>query len=539
MKTLLFLLLLAISSFLSAVDLDTLFVLNTTDIHGNLFAYDYFKDEATKRGLVKIHTRINQIRKKQKNVILLDGGDMIQGTPLTYLYNHIHTDIPHPFTSVMNLMGYDAMAVGNHEIEQGLKVCNRLRAESSFPWLAANSKLESGYSYFEPYKIIEKSGIRIAILGLTTPGIPKWIDSSYYEGIEWTDMLITSREQMEYLKKNADVVIGLFHAGLEPSEKTTGLPQENAAGLVADQVPGFDVVFGGHTHKISPVDTLTISDPNKPLKMIAGSHGNNLGIVKLVFEKREDKTILVNKTGWVENVKDYPADSEIADIYAEYHLSTLEFIRKEVAVTETELTTANAYFSDNPLIDLINTVQQHCGNAEISFASCFNPQLVIPEGPVKIKDIYTIYPYENFLFTIEMSGKEIKDYLEYSARFFQIQQGEISISQDIAGYNYDIAEGISYSIDLHYPEGSRIKDLKLSSSGEKVDEDQQYLVALNSFRALGGGGHLRAIGMNQPKILYKSGQEIRNMIIEFLLENPDYKFQANNNWKIKEPKEEK
>jgi len=539
MKTILFLLLLAISSFSAAVELDTLFILNTTDIHGNLFAYDYFKDEAAAKGLVKIHTRIKQIREDHNNVILLDGGDMIQGTPLTYLYNHIYTNIPHPFISVMNLMGYDAMAVGNHEIEQGLKVCNRLRAESSFPWLAANSKLESGFSYFEPYQIIEKSGIRIAILGLTTPGIPKWIDDSYYEGIEWEDMLFTSREHIEYLKKNADVVIGLFHAGLEPSNLTAGIPQENAAGMVADQVPGFDVVFGGHTHKISPSDTLTISDPDIPFKMIAGSHGNNLGIVKLVFVKRKDETVIVSKTGWVEAVKDYPPDSEIAEIFADYHQKTLHFIRKEVALTETELNTINAYFSDNPLIDLINTVQLHSGNAEISFASCFNPHLIIKKGPVKIKDIYTIYPYENFLFTIEMSGKKIKDYLEYSARFFQIQQGEISISQDIAGYNYDIAEGISYSIDLNYPEGSRIKDLKLLSSEKKLNEDQDYLVTLNSFRALGGGGHLKAIGMNQPKILFKSGQEIRNMIIEFLLANPEYEFQANYNWEIKQLKEEK
>jgi 2',3'-cyclic-nucleotide 2'-phosphodiesterase / 3'-nucleotidase len=531
-KFVLILSLIILSIGLCAVKRDTLYVLHTTDVHGNLLAYDYFKDSEADKGLSKIYTFIKEFRAKHKNVILLDGGDMIQGTPLTYLYNHVESNQPHPIIAAMNYMGYDAMTVGNHEIEQGLEVCNRLIAESDFPWLSANSILANGKSYFEPYTFLEVSGMNIAILGLTTPGIPKWLNSSVYEGIQWKNMEEISKTHIDKLKNEADLVIGLFHAGFEADQQDTDLPQENASGLVAENVPGFDVIFGGHSHQTFPEGQLTITDPTETLKLISGYHGKKLGIVKIITEHKDERIKIVEKTGWIQPVQEFPSSEEIDKMFEINHQKTLEFMRKEIAVTGSELSTENAYFSDNPLIDLINLVQLEVSDADLSFASCFNSQLEIDPGPVQVKDIFSLYPYENSLYIVDMTGKEIVEYLEFAARFFVLVNEKIMSSKEISGYNYDIAEGISYVIDVTEPEGSRIRDLYLISTGEPINELSTYTVALNSFRGSGGGGYLNKIGKTDPVIKYKSNQEIRNLIIEYLTDNPDFQFNINDNWQI-------
>jgi len=270
----------------------------------------------------------------------------------------------------------------------------------------------------------------------------------------------------------------------------------------------------------------------KPIKLISGYHGKHLGVIRIITERIDDEVVIIEKKGWIEPIGDYVSTKYMDQSFDSYHRTTLKFIRKEISSTQTILSTSTAYFSDNPLIDLINNVQLEAGKADISFASCFNNGLIIEQGSIKIKDIYSIYPYENFLYTLNMTGKNIKDYLEHSARFFNLFDDDIEISEDIAGYNYDISEGISYTIDLTQPPGSRIKDLTLLSSGEKIREDKFYSVALNSFRGSGGGGYLKAIGLNNPEVISRSNQEIRNMIIEFLERDPNYDFITNNNWKI-------
>jgi len=532
MKRLFISIIILISTISLIAAVETLYFLQTTDVHGNVFPYDYFKDKDSAKGLSKLNSLIKQYREKYSNVILLDCGDMIQGTPLSYLYNHVEKSVPHPVIAAMNYMQYDALTVGNHEVEQGLEVCDRLRSESNFPWLSANSKLEDGSSYYEPYTILERSGIKIGILGLTTPGIPKWLDESVYKGIYWEDMQTSGKEYIEELTGKADLTVGLFHAGFEPEDMINDLLEENASGLVADNVPGFDIVFGGHSHRVSPEDTLFISDENIPLKMISGYHGRYLGVAKIVIEKTDDGVKVLEKKGWIEAIDESTPSDEIDLLLDNYHQATLKFIRKEISSTSSKLSTNDAYYFDNPLIDLINNVQLKNSKADISFASCFNNSLIIDPGPIKIKDIYSIYPYENFLYTIEMSGKNVKDYLEFSARFFQLKDGSIEISKEIAGYNYDISEGISYIIDLTEPTGSRIKDLTLISSGEEIVDSKKYSVAINSFRGSGGGGYLSALGLDSPEITYKSNQEIRNMIIRFLENEPEYKLKSNNNWNI-------
>jgi len=286
--------LLILLSTLTAAERDTLLIIHTTDVHGFLMDYNYFKDEPAEQGLVRVHTLVQKYRDMYDNVILLDGGDMIQGTPLSYLYNHVEKETLHPLIAAMNYMGYDAMAVGNHEIEQGLDVCNRLRSESDFPWLSANSKLENGYSFYEPYKIVRRNNLKIGIMGLTTPGIPKWIDSSIYDGIQWEDMVTTAAEYVAEVSSRCDLMIGLFHAGLEADGTDGSLPEENGSGLVSEQVPGFDIILGGHSHNSLPADTLTMHTSD-PLELISGYHGKKAGVIRIILETVDNEVRIVEK----------------------------------------------------------------------------------------------------------------------------------------------------------------------------------------------------------------------------------------------------
>ena len=234
-------------------------VLETTDVHGNIFPYDYFRGQDDERGLLKIASMAAKYRSANPNTLLFDCGDLIQGSPLTFLYNYKHTEVPNPMILALNEMGYDAFAVGNHDIEQGKQVFDRCRAESNFPWLAANCVREDGEPYFDPYVVKEIGGVRIGILGMCTPGVPLWVNEEQYPGIEFLDMVETAEKWVPILleEEKVDLLIGLFHSGInteydQEAAARQGVPSPNAAGLVAEAFPEFDVVLTGHAHQLIP-----------------------------------------------------------------------------------------------------------------------------------------------------------------------------------------------------------------------------------------------------------------------------------------------
>ena len=234
---------------------DTLIILHTTDVHGNLFPYDYITDTANEQGLIRINSRVKYYRENFKQVLLLDGGDLLQGTAFSDYYNKMMSECPHPLIAAYNYMEYDAFTVGNHEVELGLDNCKNLVNISDFPWLSANSCLTDGTSYFEPYTVIRLDEIYVGIMGLTTPGIPKWIEPVKYPGITWEDMVETADDLIQKLTAESDICIGLFHSGFDKNQEfavnqALNLPPDNSSGLVAEHVPGFDVILGGHSHRL-------------------------------------------------------------------------------------------------------------------------------------------------------------------------------------------------------------------------------------------------------------------------------------------------
>jgi len=533
-----------LSEICSAKNPDTLYILQTTDVHGNIQPYDYFRDQPADYGLSKIYSRVTDYRLKYQNVVLLDGGDLLQGTPLAWYFNKVETAWPNPLILTLNYMGYDAFAVGNHDVEQGLFVYLRAQNESQFPWLSANAMLPDGRTYYQPFTVIERNGIRIGIIGLTTPGIPMWLDESLYPGITWADMIITARRYAAELRPQVDVLVGLFHAGFneEYSAANTeklGLPNENASGIIAREVPGFDVIFAGHSHQPQPKDTLTIK-PVKGSKAVlqvnAGSWGRNLGVAQIIFNlKKSGKksaSQITELKGWLEPAKDMPASEAILQLTSAYHTRTLEYIRTEIAVLGDTLSAMKARFEDSPAVELINRAQMDATGADISFAACFDDRLKIAPGILRIKDVYGMYRYENFLYLVEMSGQQIKDFLEYSAGYYQWDGQQLTANKNMQGYNYDMAEGLQYQINVSKEKGQRISGMKLTKTGEPLSMNMTYKVAMNSYRAAGGGGHMAAANALNNKILWKSSEEMRNILVGYLQKRKTIEIRSDKNWVI-------
>ncbi len=534
------LILIFISFGLFAKNEQHLIILHTTDVHGNIYPYNYFSDEPADVGLAKVYTKVKEFRGKNKNVLLLDSGDLLQGTPLIYYFNNIENTIFNPMILVMNYMQYDAFAVGNHDIEQGYLAYYKAMKESDFPWLSANGVRENRSTFFKPYTIIEKNGIKIGIVGLTTPAIPMWLDESLYPGIEWKDMVITADKYAKLLRPKVDVLIGLFHAGMNEdySKEYTdsrNLPNENASKLVAHSVPEFDIIFCGHSHNIFPKDGES-SIVNNTAMVMSGSYGRFLGVGDITMDNNK----VVNKSGYVTNLKDVEPAKEILDISKPYHDKTLSYIRNQIGFAKDTISAKNARWNDTVLMEIINKAQIKKTGADISFAASFNDNVFIKPGPVLVKDIYSMYIYENFLYLIEMTGQQILDYLEFVAQYYLYDgdSGEVTVNPNISGYNYDMAEGISYKIDVTKEIGNRIKDVIFIKSGRFLEVNRIYKVAMNSYRASGGGGHLAAVGINKANILWKSNEEMRNILADYIKELEEINGKVDNNWSIVKEKKQ-
>lgn len=528
---------------------DTLYILQTTDVHGHIYPYNYYTDKPAGYGLAKAYTKICEYRKKHKNVLLIDSGDLLQGTPLAYYYDKINATALNPLILTLNYMGYDAFTVGNHDIEQGFPVYYRAMRLSAFPWLSANAVLPDGRSFFEPYAKFNLNGIKIVVLGLTTPAIPMWLDSTLYPGIRWTDMIKTAAYWAPRLRQNADVLVGSFHSGFEAeySKKQTdrlGLPNENASLLVAKEVPEFDIVFGGHSHRplgrrgfnashADPIKNLLIQKKHRTLLLNAGSWAKYLGVAQIILQKEKNGTYrITGMDGWLEPLKDVPPSPAILTLIQPYHNETLKYTHTPIATLTDTLSALNARWQDTAFMDLINKAQMKWGHADISFAACFNDKAVIPPGKMRIKDVYQMYKYENYLYVLKMSGQQIKDFLEYCARYYQWKDGKLTANPQMAGYNYDMAEGIAYEIHVKNPVGQRIKRLIDLKTGKPLNLKKIYKVAMNSYRATGGGGHLAAAHASNAPIIWKSDREIRNLLIDYLKEMKIIKPTCNQNWKL-------
>ena len=512
-----------------------LVILSTTDMHGRIFPIDYYTNKYDNVGIAKIATLVKEARKNDPELLLLDSGDTIQGTPLEYFHNKRHNTPPDPMMLSMNALHYDAMAVGNHEYNFGLKVLEKARSEAQFPWLSANTYDKgTARTHYKPYIVKEVSGVRIGILGLTTPGIPNWENVPNYAGLEFHETVSEAGKWVTVLRntEKVDLVVIAMHMGLEEDLRTgqinpSQVPNENAAITIVRRVPGVDIILMGHTHR--EVSSLVV---NGVLLTQANRWASHVARVDVYLEQVGGRWRVIARSARTIPVTEKTAlDPEIAKIGGPYDKETQDWLSRAIGESPEELTARDCRFRDTAIIDLIQRVQLEAGVADVSMAACFNQEARIPKGKVTVRDIASLYEYENTLVTLELTGQQLQEALEHSAQYFrEYEQGKSLaelIDQRVPGYNFDMAAGVAYDIDLTKPFGQRVQNLKFK--GQPLAPTQKLRVVTNNYRVNGGGNYTMYKG---APVVYRSSEEVRELIIDWVEKHQTIPTQSNNNWHI-------
>jgi 2',3'-cyclic-nucleotide 2'-phosphodiesterase/3'-nucleotidase len=535
-------------------------ILETTDLHGVILPFDFIERKEIKASLAGVSTYVRKARESDRPVILLDNGDNLQGQPAVYYYNFIDTVSPHIMAGALNFLGYDAGTIGNHDIEAGHAVYDRLVKRYKFPLLAANAvNIATGKPYFKPFTIIEKNGIKVAVLGLITPSIPDWLPPELYSGIEFRDMLETARFYMPLiLNEKPDVVVGLFHSGWDDrgdQGREGSQNDENGTSAIAWNVPGFDVIMCGHSHNVVNKNFVN-SVGDTVLILEGGSRAEKIGRADVAFQKdKKSGKMKKTVTGKIINVNDYSPDKVfIAEFSAENDV-IMEYVSKVIAKSETAISSRDSYFGSSPFVDMVHTIQLDITKADISFSAPLSFDVKIDAGPVTVGDMFKLYRFENLLYTMSMTGTEIKKYLEFSysewlntmkgpgdhlLKFQVARDGKPVMKNGQAWlknqpYNFDSAAGIDYTVDVSKPEGKRVT-IKSFSNGNPFEPGKTYLVAVNSYRGNGGGGHFAAAGISgkelSKRLIKSTEKDLRYYILNNLEAKGIIKPLALNNWKI-------
>ncbi len=561
--------LLAIHPFIAAQTIK-LKIIETSDIHGSLFPFNFTTGKDINTSLAQIYTYVKEERaKKDQSVILLDDGDILQGQPVVYYYNFEKTNVPHICAQVMNYMKYDAGTVGNHDIEPGHPVYDKIDREFNFPWLAANAvDTKTGKPYFvnrwesnKPYTIIKKDGIKIAVLGLITPAIPNWLPEKIWSGIRFDDMIETAKKWVAIIKEKEkpDLLIGLFHSGIEYNYngQTANTPLlENASKLVAEQVPGFDIVLAGHDHKVWNFDVKN-SEGKKVLILDPANAARNAAVATVTFHYNSSSSSWKKEiTGEIVASKNYKPDAGYMKKFGPVIEEVKNYVSKPIGVFTKTISTRESMFGDSPFVDLIQKIQLDLTHADVSFSEPLSFNAEIKKGTVYVRDMFNLYRFENLLYTMKMSGKEIKDYLEYSfgnwfnqmknsdddlLKFKKDSTGEIKYSYHEAQlatnyYNFSSAAGINYTVDVSKPVGERVT-IESFSNGKPFYMDKYYKVAMNSYRGNGGGGHL-TLGAKIPKeeitkrIITSTQKDLRYYLMKWIEKKKSVTPEALGNWKV-------
>lgn len=506
-------------------------LLGTTDLHGNLFPIDYYTNRAANRGLAKIATLIKQVRAEERNVLLLDSGDTIQGTPLAYHFARIDTAKPNPTIAAMNALRYDAMACGNHEFNFGLPYLLKAKREAKFPMLGANIAWEgprTATEYFRPYIIKVIGGVKVGIVGVVTPGIPRWEIPENYKGYTFESLVAAAQRVIPEIRSRADVVVVIAHSGLE-RDAITNQPQrqeiagENAIYALAERVPGIDVILFGHSHQ---------EVPEKRIKNVllaqAKNWGQSLARADIKLQRVSGAWKITEKKSTVIPVTDsVEPDAEIMALAQPYHEATQAALDAPIAESAVAMDGSRARYEDHPFVELVHKVQMEYGKADISFATLFLTTAKIPAGKVSVRQIASLYIYENTLYTIELTGAEVLAAMEHSAGLFTswpLKEGE---RVRLPGYSADTVEGLEYEVDLTQAAGARVKNVRYK--GKPIVPTQKFRVAINNYRYTGGGNY--NVFKGKP-ILYSSPQEVRELMIEYVRRTGVIPTEANHNWRI-------
>ncbi|MCP2250187.1 bifunctional metallophosphatase/5'-nucleotidase [Lentzea aerocolonigenes] len=522
----------------------TLTVMGSTDLHGNLFNWDYYLDREfddfahNDVGLAKISTLVSQVRADvgRHRTLLLDAGDTIQGTPLAYYYAKVEpitrTHV-HPMAAAMNAIGYTAAALGNHEFNYGLQVLRTFERQLEFPLLAANAlDVTTGQPAFPPYviKTVWRTGgppLRVGILGLTNPGIAVW-DRAHVEGVlTFPGLVEQALHWVPEVRSKSDLVVIAAHSGADLSSSLGDqVPfPENCAELVAETVPGVDAVLVGHAHVEIPQRFVTNKVTGRPVLLTEPLFwGKRLSLME--FDLRYDQRWeLVASRSEVLSSASVEEDPRIVRLLRHDHAKVVDYVNARIGTCAGAMSASRSRFEDTPALRFINHVQaleiaKSTSLPVVSLCAPFNRAAAIPAGEVSIRDVAGLYIFDNTLVGVRLTGAQLRDFLEESARYFRQVSGPgpfsaAEVSADVPDYNFDIAYGLTapltYSIDIAQPVGSRITGLKFG--GEPVGDSFEFAVAVNNYRQAGGGDfpHIAS-----APVLHNQQQEIRQLLIDWV-----------------------
>ncbi|MBQ9655678.1 MAG: 5'-nucleotidase C-terminal domain-containing protein [Prevotella sp.] len=532
----------------------TLRLVETSDVHGAFFPYNFIEQRPMRGSLARVSTYLKQQRQTYGDrLILMDNGDILQGQPTCYYTNFVKPTLKNVAAEVMNYLKYDAEAIGNHDVETGHKVYDKWIKELNCPTLGANIiDTKSGKPYVEPYLMLEREGVRIAVLGMLTPAIPNWLHESLWSGMRFEEMVGCARQWVKTLreKEQADVVVGLFHSGWEGGICTEQY-DEDAAKKIAEQVEGFDVIFFGHDHTVhqSTTNGVLCLNPScnavnvaeATLKLRVSNNGKGKG-------RRSVK--IIEKTGRIVDISNEAVDEDFVKHFQPQMDSVQAFVNRQIGTFAKTIRSRDAFFGSAPFCDYIHELQLEHTGADISFNAPLQFNTEIKAGPVTVSDMFKLYRYENQIYVLRMTGREVRQMLEMSYdqwvntmkspddHIMLVSESTLGDQQRLGfknfSFNFDSAAGIDYEVDVTKPNGQKVRILQLSD-GRPFEEDQWYRVAMNSYRGNGGGELLtRGAGIDKDsipaRIEYMSERDQRYYLTQKIEREGNVEARALHNW---------
>jgi len=529
-------------------------IVETSDVHGCFFPYDFINRTPKKGTLARVSTYVAQLRKEYgDNLLLFENGDILQGQPTCYYTNYVNTSMTNVAADVVNYMGYNAQTIGNHDIETGHAVYDKWIRELKCPVLGANIiDTKTGKPYVKPYTIIERQGVKIAVIGMLTPAIPNWLNEDLWSGLRFDEMVATARYWMTYLNEHEhpDVVIGLFHSGQEGGIVTDQY-EEDASLRVAKEVPGFDLVLYGHDHTTH--NDIVKNTAGKDVVCLDPSC-NALMVSDATIEIEIGKRHIITKhiQGNIVDVTPYEIDQQFVSHFQAAIDSVNNYVNRPIGVFENALYTRDCYFGNAAFTDFIHDLQIQLTGADISFNAPLSFDTKIPSGTVCVSDMFNLYRYENQLYVLRMTGEEVRKHLEMSydlwVNTMKSPDDHIMLLNDKEtddqqrfmfknlAFNFDSAAGIDYEVDVTKPDGQKVRILRMSN-GEPFDEHKWYRVAMNSYRG-NGGGELLTRGAGIPlekipsRIVYKTEKDQRFYLMQEIEKAGNLNPQPHNNWRF-------
>ena len=564
-------------------------IVETSDVHGHFFPYDFVEGKPLIGTLARVSTYVNRLRQEYGDrLLLLENGDILQGQPTCYWSNYVATDEENIAASVVNYMRYDAETFGNHDVETGHEVYDKWIREVQCPILGANiletlhpspeeslpygGRLEGwggeslpsggrleGAPYVKPYHIYYREGVKIAVLGMLTPTIPCWLNESLWRGLEFQEMVKCARQWVPYLKEveRAELIIGLFHSGKDGGISMPGMSdpneviEEDATARVAREVPGFDIIFYGHDH-IQHNEWITNAEGRQVLTLDPSCWALNVADAQVELTYRDGHLVKKDIKGNIVSIADEPIDEQMVSHFQPQIDRIRQYVSRRIGTFTTTARTRDSYFGNSAFTDFVHNLQLQISKADISFNAPLSFDSEIRAGDVTVADMFKLYRFENQLYILNLTGREIRGHLEESySRWVNTMKNAddhlLLLNDESRGdqqrmgfrnytFNFDSAAGIDYEVDVTKPYGQKVRILRMSN-GEPFDEQKTYRVVMNSYRGNGGGELLtKGAGIAKKdidaRIVYQSPLDLRHYLMQEIERMGTVTPTPNSNWRF-------